>query len=266
MEKSRIGVLISGSGSNLQAIIDACEAKRINGEVVFVGSDRPDVFGLERAEKHKIPKFVVNYAERLKKLEGINAYILRRDHAPKDYDWDDVLRKQGVTLGAILDEGKSVKRAIIEAELLAEMNKFGYDLLVLAGFMRILSPYFIDKVNINQWNYRIMNIHPAILPAFPGTDGYGDTWRYGCKVAGCTVHFVDYGEDTGPIIGQQTFAVQEGETIEDIKTRGLELEWKLYSECIQLFAEDRLRVIERDIGNGRVKKIVWIAPPDKAEA
>ena len=90
-----------------------------------------------------------------------------------------------------------------------------------------------------------MNIHPALLPAFPGVDGYGDTFRYGCKVGGCTVHFVDYGEDSGPIIGQKAFEIREEDTLESIKAKGLKLEWELYSECVKLFAEDRLKTVNR---------------------
>jgi phosphoribosylglycinamide formyltransferase-1 len=86
-----------------------------------------------------------------------------------------------------------------------------------------------------------MNIHPALLPAFPGVDGYGDTFRYGCKVGGSTVHFIDYGEDTGPIIGQRVFPITPDDTIDSIRKRGLKLEWELYSECIRLFAEGRLK-------------------------
>ena len=94
-----------------------------------------------------------------------------------------------------------------------------------------------------KYRHRMMNIHPALLPSFPGVDGYGDTFRSGCKVGGCTVHFVDYGEDTGPIIGQKTFDIAPDDTIETIKEKGLKLEYQLYPECIQLFAEDRLRVV-----------------------
>lgn len=110
------------------------------------------------------------------------------------------------------------------------------DLLVLAGFMRVLTPYFIDRIN-DTGKYRIMNIHPALLPAFPGTDGYGDTFRYGCKVGGCTVHFIDYGEDTGPIIGQKAFDIADDDTLDDIKKKGLQKEWELYPQCIQKFAQ-----------------------------
>ena len=115
-----------------------------------------------------------------------------------------------------------------------------------------------------RYEYRVMNIHPALLPAFPGTDGYGDTFRYGCKVGGCTVHFIDYGEDSGPIIGQKTFAISEDDTIETIRAKGLELEWQLYPECVQLFAQKRLAVIKQSYHaeNGLIKnrEIVRILP------
>ncbi len=132
-------------------------------------------------------------------------------------------------------------RALAESHLLAAMRPYACDLLVLAGFMRNLTPYFIDRVSPDRARPRIMNIHPALLPAFAGTDGYGDTFRYGCKVAGCTVHFVDYGEDSGPIIGQRAFPIREEDTLETVRRRGLEQEWELYPECIRLFAERRLK-------------------------
>jgi phosphoribosylglycinamide formyltransferase-1 len=90
---------------------------------------------------------------------------------------------------------------------------------------------------------RIMNIHPALLPAFPGVDGYGDTFRYGCKVGGCTVHFIDYGEDSGPIIGQMSFAITPQDSLESVREKGLAQEWQLYPYCIQLFAEGRLKTV-----------------------
>jgi phosphoribosylglycinamide formyltransferase-1 len=89
-----------------------------------------------------------------------------------------------------------------------------------------------------------MNIHPSLLPAFAGLDGYGDTFRYGCKVGGCTVHFIDYGEDSGPIIGQRAFQIEPRDTIDSIRGKGLKLEWELYSECIQLFAVGRIKVVK----------------------
>ena len=139
-------------------------------------------------------------------------------------------------------------RAAAESLLLESMAEYPFDLLILAGFMRKLTPYIIDRINKDSADPRIMNIHPALLPAFPGTDGYGDTYRYGCKVGGCTVHFVDYGEDTGPIIGQRSFVIEPGDTIDTIRAKGLKLEWELYPACIQLFAQKRLDVVEESAG------------------
>jgi phosphoribosylglycinamide formyltransferase-1 len=110
-----------------------------------------------------------------------------------------------------------------------------------------------------------MNIHPALLPAFPGVDGYGDTFRYGCKVGGCTVHFIDYGEDTGPIIGQRAFDIAEADTLESIREKGLKFEWQLYPECIQLYAQGRLKMGKMTYTHGSGRKserfIVRIEPP-----
>jgi phosphoribosylglycinamide formyltransferase-1 len=107
-----------------------------------------------------------------------------------------------------------------------------------------------------------MNIHPALLPAFPGTDGYGDTFRYGCKIGGCTVHFIDYGEDSGPIIGQRAFPIEPEDTLDTVKKKGLELEWQLYPQCIRLFAENRLKVVKKtytlDNGKTSERRIVEI--------
>jgi phosphoribosylglycinamide formyltransferase-1 len=100
-----------------------------------------------------------------------------------------------------------------------------------------------------------MNIHPALLPSFPGVDGYGDTFRYGCKIGGCTVHFVDYGEDSGPIIGQKAYEILEDDTIDTIREKGLKLEWSLYTECIRLFAEGRLKTVRMSYTLKNGKKI-----------
>lgn len=144
-------------------------------------------------------------------------------------------------------------RAACESALVAAMESYPFDLLVLAGFMRLLSPWFIDRVNTDPARPKIMNIHPALLPAFPGTDGYGDTFRHGCKVGGCTVHFVDYGEDTGPIIGQKAFPIEPSDSLETVKKKGLALEWELYPECISLFARNRLVLETGDNGRKLVK-------------
>ena len=240
--KIRIGALISGGGTNLQAIIDACENGEIDGEMVFVGSDKDGVKGLERARNHHIDTFVVDYAD------IIQAYRKTPNSLtpPADFDFEDLRRKQNL----IDQDGESqhvefflTTRGIAEAKLLHHIAAYDVDLLVLAGFMRNLSPYFIDRFSVDPDRPRIMNIHPALLPAFPGVDGYGDTFRYGSKVGGCTVQFIDYGEDSGPIIGQKCFAINNDDSLNSIMKKGLDLEWQLYPECIQLFAQNRLEVV-----------------------
>ena len=227
-----------------------------------MGSDNPKAHGLARAGKHGIPAFVVQYQSILGDLRGKRLEKL----TPEDFDLEGALSKQGLASDAsgLEESGRYLSaRAIVEAALFNEMAPYTFDLLVLAGFMRMLSPYFIDRVNTDPSRPRIMNIHPALLPAFPGVDGYGDTFRYGCKVAGCTVHFVDYGEDTGPIIGQQAFEISPSDTIDTIREKGIKLEWELYPRCIQLFAEGRLRVITKKyiLEDGRTldRKIVEIS-------
>ncbi len=242
-KKIKIGILISGSGTNMEAIINACEAGKINGRVVFAGTDSPNAKGIAKAEKKGIPTFVVNYAEIIKNFKTApEDYFF-----PDDFDLEDIKIKQSL-LGKKTDAKKMATfietRAIAEAALLKAMTPYPFDLLVLAGFMRNLTPYFIDRINTTPGAPRIMNIHPALLPAFPGVDGYGDTLRYGCKVGGCTVHFIDYGEDSGPIIGQRCFPIEETDTLDNLRQKGLALEYQLYPECIQLFAEDRLSVVK----------------------
>lgn len=260
--KIRVGVLISGGGTNLKAIIDASESNRIDATVVFVGSDNPGAYGLKRAQEHGIPTFVIDYHAIIKETRGRPL----EDMVPEDFDLERVLDRQGL-VPASSDRKKVGRyfstRAVAEAAMLREMTDYPFDLLVLAGFMRVLTPYFIDRVNTDPSQPRIMNIHPALLPSFPGTDGYGDTYRYGCKVAGCTVHFVDYGEDTGPIIGQKAFEIAPDDTIDMIREKGIKLEWELYTECIQLFAEGRLKVVSKtyrhEDGTKLTRKVVQIA-------
>jgi phosphoribosylglycinamide formyltransferase 1 len=244
-EAIRIGALISGGGTNLQAIINACESAAIDGKMVFVGSDNPSAGGLNRARHHGIPHFVVDYRNIIRRF----CCLPSEYRLPEDFNLMECQQKQhvfpkGAPVQRVTDFLKS--RAIAESELLVQMDRFEFDLLVLAGFMRNLTPFFIDRVNVPPERPRIMNIHPAILPAFPGTDGYGDTFRYGCKVGGCTVHFVDYGEDSGPIIGQRTFPILPGDTLDSIKKKGLEQEWALYPECVQLFAKKKLHPVRKD--------------------
>ncbi len=247
-EKIRIGAFISGGGSNLQAIIDACESGGINAKMVFVGADNPRAKGLARAERHSIPRFIVDYGSIIRRYRQDPRDI----SVPEDFDIGAVRAKQHL-FHADVDparvEGFLRTRAAAEAALLHEMDAYPFDLLVLAGFMRNLTPYFIDRVNTDPEHPRIMNIHPALLPAFPGVDGYGDTYRYGCKIGGGTVHFIDYGEDSGPIIGQRAFPIEEKEGLDAVREKGLKEEWKLYPECIRLFSEGRLKLVRRDFSN-----------------
>ena len=195
MEKEfKIVVLISGSGSNLQSIMDACAAGKIKGRVVCVISNKADAFGLERAQK-----------------AGITA--LHLDH--RDY---------------------SGREAYDEA-LVATLREFGVELVVLAGFMRIITCVLLDAFPM-----RVMNIHPALLPAFPGLHAQRQALEYGAKVAGCTVHFVDCGTDTGPIIIQAAVPVLAGDTEETLSARIQKEEHRIYPEAVRLFCEGLLKV------------------------
>ena len=260
----RIGALISGSGTNLTAIIDACEEKRIDGAVVWVGADTPDAAGLRKARDRGIETAVVDYGKIIASVRSRG----RQTKVPVDFALAEARTRQRLfPAGANPEKVERflISRAVAEARLLAEMQRLEVELLVLAGFMRTLSPYIIDRFNTDPEKPRIMNIHPALLPAFPGIDGYGDTFRYGCKVGGCTVHFVDYGEDTGPIIGQRAFAIDENDTIDSVREKGLRLEWTLYPACVQYFADNRLVVETTDHrlpgGKSIRRRKVRVLPP-----
>lgn len=260
----RIGALISGTGTNLEAILNACDSGLINGRMVFVGADTQAAKGLQKAENRGIPTFVTDYSKIIREFKQ-NPDPQR---LPEDYDGGDIIERQSL-FPKRSDPQKIATyfatRALAESELLSRMADYPFDLLVLAGFMRNLSPYFIDRVNTNPMRPKIMNIHPALLPAFPGTDGYGDTFRYGCKVGGCTVHFIDYGEDTGPIIGQRAFNFTPSDTLDSIRKKGLALEWELYPECVALYAENRLVPVKKTYtlknGDIRQRTIIKIAEP-----
>jgi len=199
--KTNIAVLVSGSGTNLQSIIDRAESGWLPVDVRCVISDKPDAFGLKRAAKHDIPAFFLD---------------------PKQYPTRE-----------------AHEQAVIDL-----LEKRDVELVVLAGYMRLLTATIVKR-----YPNRIINIHPALLPSFPGTDGYGDAWRYGVKVSGCTVHFVDQGCDTGPIIVQRANPIEPEDTFESFKKRGLEIEHEALPEAIKLYCEKRLVV------DGRVVKI-----------
>ena len=254
-EKLRIGILISGGGTNMQAIVNACRDGLVDADVVFVGADNPDAGGLVWARGQEIPTFVVDYR--------VFRDNLKHACLSNDYSNSDLVQavfEKSVYVHELFNGDKEKQlehicwKVVAETELLMKIREAKIDLLVLAGFMQICTSYLIDNMNQGD-DMRIMNIHPALLPAFPGTDGYSDTFRHGCRVGGCTVHFVDYGEDSGPIIGQRTFPIYTGDTLDEVKKRGLQEEYLLFPACIQLFAEKRLQVVKNDDG----RKVVWIA-------
>ncbi|MBP2641210.1 MAG: purN [Firmicutes bacterium] len=199
MRKTVLGVLVSGRGSNLQAIIDAISADRLDAKIGLVISDNPDAHALQRVAGWNIPTVVV---ERKK-------YSSRQD---------------------------------FEERLAAEFALHHVDLILLAGFMRILSSHFISR-----FPGKIMNIHPALLPAFPGLNAQKQALDYGAKVAGCTVHFVDEGMDSGPIILQEAVPVLDNDTVETLSERILHVEHILYPRAVNLYCQQRLAVEGRRV-------------------
>ena len=194
-----LGVLVSGSGSNLQAIIDNIEAGRLDARIKIIISNVPDVLSLERAKKHGLPSLVISHKE----------YKRREDFDQK----------------------------IVEA-----LQAHGVELVVLAGYMRV-----VTSVLLRAFPMRVMNIHPALLPSFPGTHVWQAEVDYGVKFAGCTVHFVDEGTDTGPIIIQAVVPVYDDDTADALNARILKQEHKVYSQAIQLHAEGRLKIQGRRV-------------------
>jgi phosphoribosylglycinamide formyltransferase-1 len=247
-KKLKLAVLISGGGTNLQAMIDHIEAGKLDAEISVVVSNNPDAYGLVRAQKHGIPTAVVDYRNYGKKsLPKVVVSAL-----PKEFD--EVVNRQriysGLPGGEVRD--RLARLVLAEQEILALLKPLNPDLICLAGFMRLISPYFIGHYNTKD-RYRIMNIHPAFLPAFPGTDGYGDTFAYGCRFGGVTVHFVDEGEDSGPIIAQAVYPIWRGDSLDTIRKRGLGLEYELYSQCVQWMAQGDLKLETGEDGRPRVR-------------
>jgi len=195
----RIGVLASGRGSNLQAIIDAIEAGKLDCRLAVVVSDRPEAQALERARKH-----------------GTEAVFM----APKGYP----------------------NRDAFDQAVLAILAEHQVELVCLAGYMRVLSPMFVRALP-----GQIMNIHPALLPSFPGLHAQRQALQYGVKLSGATVHFVNEGVDTGPIICQVAVPVREDDTEETLAARILEQEHQLYPRAIRLYAEGRLSIVGRRV-------------------
>lgn len=190
-----IGVLVSGGGTNLQAIIDETEANKINGSVKVVISNKENAYGLERARKHNIKAIYET------------------------------------------DENKII-------EILKENE---IDLVVLAGYLKIISPKFV-----NEFRNKMINIHPSLIPAFCGHGYYGKKVHqgvldYGAKVTGATVHFVDEGADTGPIIIQDTVMVDDNDDADSLAKKVLEVEHKIIKKSISLFCENKLNIQGRRV-------------------
>ncbi len=195
-KKLRLGVLASGRGTNLQAIIDSINEGKLLAEIVIVISDNPKAMALERAKRANIP----------------TAYV------------------------------KPGKRSEFEREIIRILEENKVDLIVLAGFMRILSADFVSRFPL-----RIINIHPSLLPSFPGLEAQRQALEYGVKITGCTVHFVNEIVDGGPIILQEAVPVYDDDTVESLSARILEKEHKILVEAIRLFGENRLRVVGRRV-------------------
>ncbi|MCL1846944.1 MAG: phosphoribosylglycinamide formyltransferase [Coriobacteriia bacterium] len=190
----RLGVLISGSGTNLQAIIDAIAAGELDAQVVLVVSSRSDAYGLRRAYEAGIPTM------------GLSSEVYQ-DPAAAD------------------------------ALIAQEMQVAGADYLVMAGYMRKLGAGLLAA-----FEDRVINIHPALLPAFPGAHGIADAYEAGVKVTGVTVHFANEDYDAGPIIAQQALEVCEGESLESLEARIHAIEHVLYPQTLQLIAQGRVSI------------------------
>ncbi len=247
-KKLKLAVLISGGGTNLQAMIDQIEAGKLDAEISVVVSNNPDAYGLVRAQKQGIPTAVVDYRNYGKKLLP----EIHESNLPEEFG--EVSKRQRIYADLPPEEVRDrlARLVLAEQEIIGLLEPFNPDLICLAGFMRLISPYFIGHYN-KEDRYGIMNIHPALLPSFPGTDGYGDTFAHGCRFGGITVHFIDEGEDTGPIIAQAIYPIWPVDTLEVVRGRGLELEYALYSQSIQWMAQGDLKLVRGKDGRRHVR-------------
>lgn len=194
----KLGILLSGRGSNFEAIARNVRAGKIRAEIAVVVSNREGAPGLSRA------------------------------------------REMGLTTRFIPSKGK--EREAYDREVVAVLQEFQVDLVCLAGFMRVLSPYFV-----RQFPRRILNIHPALLPAFPGLDAQKQALEHGVKYTGCTVHIVDEKVDAGPIVCQAVVPVLDDDTAEALSGRILKEEHRIYSEAICLLLEEKIRIEGRRV-------------------
>ena len=195
---SRLGILISGRGSNFEAIADSIEAGRLDAEIAIVISNSPRAKGLERA------------------------------------------RQRG--LRAVCIPSKAMEREAYDRLVVAELRDARVDLVCLAGFMRLLSAYFVE-----EFPQRVLNIHPSLLPSFPGLEGQAQALEHGVKYTGCTVHFVDERLDAGPILIQEAVPVLDSDTEESLAARILEQEHVAYTEAIRLVLSGDYRIDGRRV-------------------
>lgn len=205
MQPLELGVLASGSGSNLQAILDAIKKGKLNARVRLVLSNKSKAYAIERAKRIGVPATVIPH----------KGYASREEF---DQAMVDALREAGV------------------------------EWVVLAGFMRLLTPTFL-----NAFPMRVLNIHPALLPAFPGVDAQQQALDYGVRATGCTVHFVDAGTDTGPIIAQSVVAIQDDDTRDSLAERVIAREHVLFPTVLQWIAEGRVHVVAPTTAGGRTR-------------
>jgi phosphoribosylglycinamide formyltransferase-1 len=215
MARLKVGVLISGRGSNLQALIDACAAPDFPAEVVLVISNNADAHGLDRAH-----------------AAGLATKVI--------------------------DHRSFAKREAFDTALDAALRRAGVELICLAGFMRLLTPGFVE-----WWRDRIINIHPSLLPSFKGLHSHERALAAGVRLTGCTVHFVRAAMDDGPIIVQAAVPVRPGDDAERLAARVLAAEHRAYPLALRLIAEGRVRV-EGDVAavDGAAADAVLINPPD----
>ena len=192
----KVGVLISGRGSNLKALIDACARPGFPAEIVLVISNKADAGGLQIAEDAGIATRIISH---------------------KDYDSREAFDR-------VMDQA---------------LRDAGVEFVCSAGFMRILSDEFVEK-----WRDRQLNIHPSLLPSFKGLNVYARAIEAGCKISGCTVHFVRAAMDEGPIVAQEAVPILEGDTPETLAARILEAEHRIYPEALRLVAEGRVRIVD----------------------
>ncbi len=195
----RIGILASGNGTNLQAIINAIESKQLDVSIEIVISDQPNAYALQRAKKH-----------------NLSYQLIERKNYPDKKSFEEEIIKNL--------QGKKV------------------EWVVLAGFMRLLSPFFVQK-----YSDRILNIHPSLLPAFPGKEAIRQAYEYPVKVTGCTIHLVDEGCDTGPIIAQETVRIENDDTLESLTERVHEREHQLYIKVLQSISDNRVEIHGRKV-------------------